>query len=70
MQRKTAQIATARACGERFARAHRLYETEPMRFLTTLDNAALTSRERAARRGLLPATWQGAFSRGWRDAGG
>ena len=67
IRRKTNHLATARSCGERLARINDS-ETDPVGFLANLDARVLTRREEAARSGLLPATWLGAFARGWRTA--
>jgi len=67
MERKTAQLATAMACGERLAWVY-VSESDPLGFLSSIGSETLTRHERAAREGLLPATWQGAFARGWRNA--
>lgn len=69
MDRKLAHITTARACGERFA-LQQGSQVDPQSFLAGLPLGRLTRQERAARDALLPATWQGAFSKGWRGAQG
>ena len=66
-ERKLAQLRTARRCGERFSNAHPS-EDDPIHFLKNLEPSELTKTEKTARAALLPATWQGAFARGWRAA--
>jgi hypothetical protein len=65
--RKQAQLATARACGARLARAHP-GEADPAKVLEDLAVAGFTPAERRAKAGLLPATWRAAFTQGWRGA--
>ena len=65
--RKQAHLTTARACGERFARACD-QEADLAVFLEQLPASGLTAAERSAKAGLLPATWRAAFGQGWRNA--
>ena len=65
--RKQAHLTTARACGGRFARACE-HGVDPAVFLKQCRRRRLTSAERRAKAGLLPATWRAAFGQGWRSA--